>query len=285
MSIKFIRSGLSTSIQDAGRFGFGSSGVPQSGFMDQYTAQITNLIAGNSKNSPLLEFMRAGVRMEINTVQTMVVGGLKVEIFLNGKKIKPFQSFRTNNGDVLEIRKMLQGNFAYLSVLGGFEIENILSSKSMYAGITEKSRFKTGDILKINNQKSVSSSQHAKINFNYDRYKNEVISVYPGPEFHLLTKKNQKQLAAQMFTLTANCNRMAFPFKEKIFSQDNSIVTAPVLPGTIQLTPGGEVIALMKDAQVTGGYPRILQMAEDEMDILAQKRPGEQIGFQLEKLN
>lgn len=284
MSIKFLNSGLSTSLQDQGRFGFGSCGVPQSGVMDEYSAKLTNLVAGNKKNSPLLEITRTGPKIEINASLRMAIGGCEVEAYLNDKRIGLFEAFTTEKGDLLTFKQITQGNFAYLGIYGGLEIENVLSSKSMYKDITEKSRFKDGDHIKMKSFKNPIPTAHAKVNFDLSRYQDQVISVYPGPEFKLLTEENQRQLASQLFTLTADCNRMAFTFKEKLAPQNNSIATVPVLPGTIQLTSGGKLIALMKDAQVTGGYPRILQISEDSMDVLAQKEPGKQIGFQLKEL-
>jgi allophanate hydrolase subunit 2 len=57
------------------------------------------------------------------------------------------------------------------------------------------------------------------------------------------------------------------------------ILTSPVQPGTIQLTPSGQLIVLMKDGQTTGGYARILQLSETSLSKLAQKRPGDIIKF------
>ena len=54
----------------------------------------------------------------------------------------------------------------------------------------------------------------------------------------------------------------------------SGIVTGPVQPGTVQLTPSGRLIALMRDAQTTGGYARVLQFPEKSINSLAQLRPG-----------
>ena len=35
----------------------------------------------------------------------------------------------------------------------------------------------------------------------------------------------------------------------------------------------------MRDCQTTGGYPRILQLSEKGIQVLAQKLPGEKIKF------
>ncbi len=49
--------------------------------------------------------------------------------------------------------------------------------------------------------------------------------------------------------------------------------------GTVQVTPDGNPLVLMADAQTTGGYPRIAQVAEVDCSLLAQKRPGDKISF------
>ena len=57
------------------------------------------------------------------------------------------------------------------------------------------------------------------------------------------------------------------------------IITSLVLPGTVQLTPSGKLIVLMRDCQTTGGYPRVLQLKESSIDILSQKLTGNNIHF------
>jgi allophanate hydrolase subunit 2 len=61
------------------------------------------------------------------------------------------------------------------------------------------------------------------------------------------------------------------------------IISAPVQPGTVQITPSGNCIVLMRDAQTTGGYARIGQLPEESISQLAQKRAGEEIILQMRK--
>ena len=74
---------------------------------------------------------------------------------------------------------------------------------------------------------------------------------------------------------------MGIQLEELVSNQLEELPTNPVFPGTVQLTPGGKIIVLMRDAGVTGGYPRILQLTEEGQSILAQKKLGESIRFQL----
>ena len=78
---------------------------------------------------------------------------------------------------------------------------------------------------------------------------------------------------------------MGYFFEDGLSSNSFSIITSPVIPGTIQLTPSGKMIALMKDGQITGGYPRILQMNYNSISILSQKKQGDNIKFRLVNLS
>ena len=74
---------------------------------------------------------------------------------------------------------------------------------------------------------------------------------------------------------------MAYQLEGVFYNELDPILTSLVLPGTVQLTPAGNLIILMRDCQTTGGYPRILQLEESSIDTLAQKYMGQKIKFQL----
>ena len=59
------------------------------------------------------------------------------------------------------------------------------------------------------------------------------------------------------------------------------MLTSSVLPGTVQLTPSGKLIILMRDCGVTGGYPRILQLTETSINRLSQKTTNDTFKFKL----
>ena len=54
-----------------------------------------------------------------------------------------------------------------------------------------------------------------------------------------------------------------------------------VIPGIVQLTPGGEIIIATADCQVTGGYLQILLLTEDSLSNLVQKPEGSEVKFRL----
>ncbi len=104
-----------------------------------------------------------------------------------------------------------------------------------------------------------------------------VIEAFPGPEFDLLSASEKNALQKWHFSVAKESNRMGIQFQEKLENKLHPILTGPVLPGTVQLTPSGTLIVLMRDGQTTGGYPRILQLSEAGINTLAQKLPGEKL--------
>ena len=97
------------------------------------------------------------------------------------------------------------------------------------------------------------------------------LAVYKGPDYHKLTDSIRSILEEGSYQLSRDCNRMAYPLEGNLKPGAEEIITAPVQPGTVQLTSSGKLIVLMRDAQTTGGYSRIFQLPEDSMNKLAQK--------------
>ncbi len=94
----------------------------------------------------------------------------------------------------------------------------------------------------------------------------------------------KEKLLNQAFRISQQSNRMGVQLLELLENDLPELPTNPVFPGTVQLTSGGKLVILLKDAQVTGGYPRILQLAEESQWMMAQKKPGNRIKFKLKKL-
>lgn len=88
-------------------------------------------------------------------------------------------------------------------------------------------------------------------------------------------------LTSTEFSISNFNNRMGYQLNEILANDSISMLTSSVLQGTVQLTPSGKLIILMRDCQVTGGYPRILQIKDESLNTLAQKSTGDYIKFAL----
>ena len=281
MSIKVKQPGLLTSVQDFGRTGFASYGVPQSGVMDRYSAKIANLLVGNTEYEAVLEITMMGPTLVFEEEMLVALSGLDAVVTLNDEKIELLRPFEVKNGDVLQIKQITKGIRLYLAVNGGFQTEMKLKSRSMYEPITKSNSLQKGDQLHIAEYRDTKEKTFAHLKYEAEKYASEAIEVYPGPEFDFLTDAMIDKLLQQTFSISKNNSRMAYQLEEKIENNLKPILTQPVLPGTVQFTPGGNLIILMRDAQTTGGYPRIFQLTEESINLLAQKKQSDAIQFQL----
>jgi biotin-dependent carboxylase-like uncharacterized protein len=274
--IKFISTGLYTTIQDDGRFGYRNIGVPSSGYMDRESAQIANLIIDNPINNPVIEATLIGPTIKFEKSTVICITGSDFNPMLNENKISLYKAVEVRKGDILKINNSSIGSRCYISIKGGIKVDKVLGSRSYYSQISDSSLIKKGDEFKFeaNDRNLTYKSIDQKFKLNKD------IKVFRGPEFNCLNKGSINKIINQEFSIGVN-NRMAYNLKEKIQAGVTSIVSSPVIPGTVQLTPSGQMIILHRDCQTTGGYPRILQLDEKSLNNLAQLRIGDQIRFDI----
>ncbi|WP_026915629.1 biotin-dependent carboxyltransferase family protein [Christiangramia portivictoriae] len=273
------QAGLFTTIQDLGRFGSRKYGVPESGVVDRYAFRICNLILGNSSNAAVMEMTFMGPVLKFNSATNICIGGADLTPKINDLEVELHTPFQIQAGDILSFGKRKFGLRSYLAIKDGFQSPEVLGSRSWLHSITGKTRLQKGQVLGYQASEAMINSSHAAIQVDTDYLESKEIEAYEGPEFVKLPKHLQELIFQQKFTLHGDSNRMAIQFEETFQNNLESIHTSPVMPGTVQLTPSGKLIALMRDCQTTGGYPRVLQLSEFGIQVLAQKTPGEIVQF------
>jgi len=277
--IEVLQPGIFSTIQDLGRFGFQKFGVPHSGVMDRYAMRICNLILGNKEDSSVMEITLQGPELKFNGATIICLSGANLSPKLNGKPIGQNEIIKIRKSDILKFGSRKSGFRCYLGIKDGFQSEKLMGSQSWYEGLTKEFRLKKGVELSYFENADKNYETHSALKIDSEYLEESSIEVYPGPEFKELTKDQQNQLFNSTFETDQSSNRMAIQFKEKLENNLKPIITGPVMPGTVQLTPSGKIIVLMRDCQTTGGYPRILQLSEKGIQVLSQKLPGEQIKF------
>jgi biotin-dependent carboxylase-like uncharacterized protein len=277
--IKVIKEGLFSTIQDSGRFGYKNIGIPVSGAMDQASAKLANLLLGNDERSAVLEMTLLGPTLEFMNDTYISITGADMNPVLNKQKILLNKTLLINKGDILCLSHSTNGMRSYLGVKGGFNSETKLGSKSFYRGITKREKLIKNDKIKFD--QAISSPKTVNKNINdFKINRKGDIKVFKGPEFDLLDTYSKDIIFNTDFTIGIN-NRMGYNLFEPIKNSISSIISSPVMPGTVQLTPSGKIIILCRDCQTTGGYPRILQLDKNSINCLSQKTIGEIINFKL----
>ncbi len=278
--LKVLKSGFFVTIQDLGRFGYRDIGVPVSGVMDQISVKKANKLLDNKPEAAVMEIAMTGPTLLFESPTYICLSGAYLSPTLNNKPIENNKVIKVLRGDILSYGRLEEGFRSYLAVKGGFKTKKVLGSYSQYFPVTENKCLKDGNEVVFDETVSfdpllsgIKMENHLKL---------ADLEVYRGPEFELLTDQQLASLFSKPFTVSKANNRMAYQLSELIAGHKESMLTSGTLPGTVQLTPAGRLIILMKDGQTTGGYPRILQLSETSICVLAQKKFGDSISFTLQ---
>lgn len=276
--VEIINKGFFTTVQDGGRTGYAAMGVPESGAMDRHSFFQANALLNNTKDAAMLECTLVGPTIKYYQDTYFVITGAHVKATLEGKPVKIGVPTLARASQTLITSKISQGTRCYIAFGGGIESAITLNSKSWYTPITPNNHIRNGDTFSLGiSTYDISKGAHIKYKYAYaSAGRVHTIKAYKGPEYTLLDY-NQQQLLHQPFTVSKLWNRMAIQLQEPVYNKLEGIMTSPVIPGTVQLTPSGKIIVLMRDCQTTGGYPRILQIAQPSIDTLAQLQQGDSV--------
>ncbi len=278
--IRVMHPGIYISIQDQGRFYYAKKGVPLSGYMDSFSVELGNSLLRNRPYLAVLEITFGQGKLQFLTDTFICLTGGDFSPMLNDTLIEMNMVQKVKTGDVLSFKRRQYGARTYLAVRDGIQSENVLLSQSFCPGIT-KPRLEKGDELMTKKGSIFELNLSSKVKVHKEHFSSDILECFPGPEYDQLTKK-QKERLFQLFTVSEDNNRVGYRLNEPVENNLPSILTSAVLPGTVQLTPSGKLIVLMRDCQVTGGYPRVLQLSEYAISRLSQKVAGDSIQFQLD---
>jgi len=279
--VEVLSPGLYSSVQDLGRYGYRRYGVPLSGVMDDYSAKLANQIVGNDKFEPVIEVTIIGPKLKFYSDCLFAICGSVFKPMLDHQPIDMNQLIHVKAGQVLMFRQAKLGMRAYIAFRGGLKTEQVMGSTSQMKSITSKSNISKGDRLELNEKSNQNSTSNAVIKISPIDFTTDQILVEKGPEFDRLDLNIKKHLLSQNFTISSQSNRMGYRLENDLQLSAEEIITGPVQPGTVQLTPSGQLIILGRDAQTTGGYARVLQLKHHSQNILAQKTLGSTIKFKL----
>ncbi|RXK62181.1 5-oxoprolinase subunit PxpB [Lacibacter luteus] len=297
--IQIEQCGFLTTLQDTGRTGYLQYGVSKGGVMDKDAAQLANVLIGNDEDETVLELTQSPHRFlfTADAVIAFTGGGLQPE---TEQQLLPLhQPLFIAAGTVVICKQQLPGFRLYMAVAGGFAADAFLQSHSTdlltKAGGYNGRPLKKADALYQKNKLSKLQQQLLQVLkagafFTLFQqaasYTSNAIGVLQGAEWNYLTEESATNFTQQSFAVTQQSNRMGYRLKANTLhtKQTCEIISSPVTQGTVQLTASGEIIVLMADAQTVGGYPRIAQVCAADLSLLAQKKPGDTIQFQIVSL-
>ncbi|MCM3760057.1 biotin-dependent carboxyltransferase family protein [Alkalihalobacillus oceani] len=301
MSILVEKPGLLTTVQDNGRIGFQKFGIIASGAMDRYALRAANVLLENDEYEAALEITLVGPTVTFTEDALIAICGADLSPMVEKKPVPMWRAVFVKKGTTLSFGAAKHGTRAYLAVAGGYDIPEVMNSRSTYlrAGIGgfEGRALKANDqlyIRKSNRQDRLEAlKQRAGEEpfceatlplFRYIRpsYEtNPLIRVVKGMQADSFEQESIDAFYREPFKVLPQSDRMGFrlagpPLRLKHKEQ---LLSEAVTFGSIQVPSDGNPIVLMADRQTTGGYHKIAQVITVDLPVMAQLNLGAEVRF------
>lgn len=296
MTLKIVKSGLATTIQDLGRPGYFHLGIPEGGAMDRLAMRAANMLVGNSEDAAGLEAVFMGPEIEFTKKASVAVTGAELPVLVDGEPRETWTSFTVKPGQVLSFGFLQAGARAYIAVSGGIATEPDLGSRSTYPigalGGVEGRAVQPGDEVPLGVGAPVAEGRSVPAALRRGPGSPAEIRVLTGLYWYRLTEAAGKHFFEDTWTVAAEADRMGYRFKggrpmefverEQPFgagADTSNIVDGCYSYGSIQVPGGTEPIVLHRDAVSGGGYFTLGAVISADMDLIGQLQPNTQVNF------
>jgi len=304
MSIRVLRPGMLTSLQDLGRYGMQHVGVVPCGAMDGVSHRIANALVGNGETAATLEMTLRGPVLEFDHAVLVALHGAEMAATVDGRPMPRGRPVLVAPGKRLDCGSALVGCRAYLAVAGGFDAPVVLGSRSTYlpagfGGLGGRA-LAAGDRLSIaGDGVTLSAERAARLRLRTAKGDSLASVTWRAPD-HSLTRETEIRLHAldgrhiELFESAAvdaffggewrvlpDSNRMGFRLSGPALKREvpGDLLSEATCLGTVQVPADGAPIVLMADHQTTGGYAKIAEIAGADICRLAQAAPGARLRF------
>lgn len=285
-AIEITDAGMANTVQDAGRTGHRSIGVPVSGAADALWLACANRLVGNPADAAAIEMPLAGpsVRATEGPVRAALVGAVDAQLLRTDGQVQRVAAAHTvtlRKGDVLHVGAVRAG-VAYLALAGGCQVPRQLGSRSTYArarlGGVAGPALTVGDRIECGEPPS-----HAGLEWRAGMFEHAggPIRVMLGPQDDAFAPQSIATLLREPYRVGRQSDRMGMRLEGATLTLLGSadITSEGVVPGAIQVPGNGAPIVLLADAQTVGGYAKIATVIRADLPRLAQLRPGAELRF------
>jgi KipI family sensor histidine kinase inhibitor len=274
--IEVIDPGVLTTLQDAGRIGVAHLGVPGAGPADRDSMRLANRVAGNPEHFGALETTMSGPTLRFNETAYAVVVGAAIE--LDGRTAEPGVVFEVPANGRLHIggSQQLRG---YLAVSGGIEGPELFGSFSsdLLCGLGP-GPLQVGDQLDFGESGTPRGYTAQSLRSLSLR---ATVRVIPGPA--QVDREALMEWVTEPFEVSPESNRVGVRLRgpRPIELEDAPRGSHGMVPGAVQIPPSGEPIVLLCDHATMGGYPVVATVISADLGVIAQRRPGEPVQFEI----
>ncbi|MDI5980345.1 biotin-dependent carboxyltransferase family protein [Amycolatopsis magusensis] len=278
--LEVLTPGLFATVQDLGRPGYTALGVGRSGAADRDALRLANRLVGNPEGNAAVEATFGGLAVRFDGPTLIALTGAVGPARLGGRAIGPNAPVFVGAGEELRLGAPDRGLRTYLAVRGGIEVPPVLGGRGTdtLSGLGP-APLAAGTTLPVGHRvlawPVVDQAPCAAIP------DEPVLRLVPGPRLDFFTEDALGTLLSGRYAVSAQSNRVGLRLDGPVLRRAKSgeVPSEPAAPGAVQVPPSGQPILFLADHPVTGGYPVVAVVAEEDLGGAAQARPGTRLRF------
>lgn len=267
LTLTCLKPGGGAYIVDTGRVGQRHLGIASGGPADGRAMHAANRLLGREKTATCLEITQTGGQWLLSGEGQFVLTGADMNWRLNGRLVESYQVQYFDGDGLLTSTPAQRGIRGYLAINGVWKLPQNLGSAE--AGLPGTDKITSGWNVDVVWDKESEFQMDLEV---HQHFAPEplVITAVKGPEWDLLDAGQKNWLTTSPFLVHPDSNRQGIRLMAEHVPDISlpSLISSPVLPGTVQLAPSGPIL-LGPDAQTIGGYSRVLLVTDPELLALA----------------
>jgi biotin-dependent carboxylase-like uncharacterized protein len=279
VTLEVLRTGPLALVEDLGRPGMADMGVSHSGAADRRSHTLANRLVANPADRATIEVTFGGFSARVRGGDVAIaVTGADTDPSVSGKLFGTNSIHHAHDGQVISLGAPRTGLRTYLAVRGGIDVSPVLGSRSYdVMSSIGPLPLQPGDVLPVGEHSAefpeLDQAPVAAI-------ENEVLElrVVPGPREDWFVDPDI--LIRTNWQVTNRSDRVGMrligmPLEYRW--PDRQLPSEGATRGAIQVPPNGFPVILGPDHPVTGGYPVIGVVIDEDIDKVAQIRPGQTV--------
>jgi biotin-dependent carboxylase-like uncharacterized protein len=278
-TLEILRTGPLAVVQDLGRPGLAHLGVGRSGAADRRSHKLANRLVANPDDRATVEVTFGGFCARVRGGDVdIAVTGADTDPTVNGIKFGTNSIHHVRDGQVISLGAPRAGLRTYLAVRGGVCVEPVLGSRSYdVMSAIGPSPLAPGDELPIgehtNDYPELDQAPVAAIPAHLLE-----LRVIPGPRDDWFVDPDV--LVHTIWMASDRSDRVGMRLEGRPLRYrypDRQLPSEGATRGAIQVPPNGLPVILGPDHPVTGGYPVVGVVIDEDIDKVAQVRPGQYV--------
>lgn len=278
--IEVVDPGPLSTLQDRGRVGFAHLGVPRAGALDRGAAALARRLVGGSVDDAVVETTMGGVSFLARQALTFAVAGapctVRVGSALQGQRAAAHGTPTTvPAGTLVTIGSASAGVRSYVAFAGGIDVEPVLGSRSTDTlAWVGPPRLAAGQVLAVGVPGVLPEPPAVVV----VRPRGRVVRLTRGPRADWMDEAAWAALDGASYAVAADSDRIGLRLDgPRVARRGGELPSEGIVLGAVQLPPSGQPVVFLADHPTTGGYPVVAVVEDDDLDLCAQLRSGDEV--------